>query len=463
MAPSPPTSSLATSGLVAGVDLATADARVAVADATGRVVARSSASLSPPHRPEPGVSEQDAGSWWPAVVHALREALAGVEGRVVAVAVSATSGTVLLADRQGDPVGPALLYDDSRVPATKRWDWLLEQPGAQDSAEHAWHASDLIVSRLIGGPPPTDWSHALKTGYDPGAGRWREAGPSSGLRPKVVAPASPAGAVSDTAAAETGLPRGCQVRLGMTDGCAAQVAAGADRPGRFVSVLGTTLVVKGATDDRLDDPASGLYSHRHPDGWWLPGGASNTGGGSLATRFPKDQMAELDRHAARRGPATTVCYPLSGAGERFPFVEAEAEEFWTSEPTDRVDTYRAVLEGVAFVERLAYERLEELGARLEGPLRSAGTGSGSEVWTAIRATILDRPIVRPESADTAFGACVLAAAGTVHESLQAATDGMVATAGPLVEPVVGERDRLEESYGRFVAAVAERGWLPWRA
>jgi sugar (pentulose or hexulose) kinase len=451
-----------TRSLAAGIDLATADARVAVADARGRVLARGSAPLAPPHRPEPGTSEQDAGSWWPATVRAIREALAGIEGRVVAVAVSATSGTVVLADGDGEPVGPALLYDDGRAPAGERWDWLLRQPGAVDTAAHAWHASDLVVSRLIGAAPSTDWSHALKTGYDPGTSRWGPAGDAAALRPDVIAPTSPAGAVCQRAADETGLPAGCSVRLGMTDGCAAQVAAGADRPGRFVSVLGTTLVVKGATDDRLDDPASGVYSHRHPDGWWLPGGASNTGGGSLATRFPSDELASLDRAAADRGPAGTVCYPLSGTGERFPFVAPDAGELWTDDPSDRVEAYRAVLEGVAFVERLAYERLHELGARLEGTLRTAGAGSRSDVWTAIRATVLGRPIVRSEAADTAFGACILAAAGTVHGSLREATDAMVATSGPEVGPVADERGRLDDSYGRFVAALDDRGWLEWR-
>ncbi|HEV2760939.1 MAG TPA: FGGY family carbohydrate kinase, partial [Acidimicrobiales bacterium] len=345
------TSSSSTSSLVAGIDVATADVRVAVADGSGQVVARGSAPLAAPHRPQPGVSQQDPGSWWPAVVSALREAVDGLEGRVVAVAVSATSGTVVLADGNGGPVGVALLYDDGRVPADQRWDWLLERPGAKNKAAHAWHASDLIVGRLTGAAPPTDWTHALKTGFDPGSGRWGAAGDAAGLRPDVVAPTSPAGTVCAEAAAETGLPAGCSVRLGMTDGCAAQVAAGADRPGRFVSVLGTTLVVKGATGQRLDDPASGLYSHRHPDGWWLPGGASNTGGGPLASRFPRDRMAELDLRAAAHGPAGTVCYPLSGTGERFPFVVSDAEELWTAEPRDEVDTYRAVLEGVAFVER----------------------------------------------------------------------------------------------------------------
>ena len=118
---------------------------------------------------------------------------------------------------------------------------------------------------------------------------------------------------------------------------------------------------------------------------------------------------------------------------------------------------------MAFVERLGYERLRELGAHSEGPLRSAGAGSRSDVWTTIRATVLDRPIVRSESADTAFGACILAAAGTLHASLGAATDAMVGTTGPEVAPVAEERDRLEVGYGRFVAALCERGWLEWRS
>ena len=98
----------------------------------------------------------------------------------------------------------------------------------------------------------------------------------------------------------------------MTDACAAQVAAGADRPGRFVSVLGTTLVVKGASHDRLDDPPSGLYSHRHPDGWWLPGGASNTGGGSLTSRFDRDALTDLDRRARGPGPVDHRLLPARG-------------------------------------------------------------------------------------------------------------------------------------------------------
>ncbi len=451
---------MTSSPLVAGVDMATAEVRVTVVDAAGRVMGTAASPLVAPVHPRPGWSEQDATTWWPGVARSLREATAGLDGQVVAVSVAATSGTVVVADRTGEPIGPALLYDDRRAPPQQRWRWLVDRADAPGRAAYAWHAPDLVVCRLTGEAPPTDWSHALKTGFDPGLGDWTADAPRPARRPHVLAPASPAGAVSGAAASETGLSPGCQVRLGMTDGCAAQLAAGADRPGRFVTVLGTTMVVKGSTGTRLDDGPSGIYSHRHPDGWWLPGGASNTGGGSLAHRFSRRDLAGLDRRATERGPATVTCYPASGQGERFPFVTADAAEVWTGSPVDEVDAYRAIMEGVAFVERLGYERLRELGATVEAPLRSAGGGSRSHAWTAIRATVLDMAIVRPPSAATAFGACILAAAGTLHPDLRAATDAMAGRAGPPVGPVEGERSRLDDSYRRFVEALVEKGWLP---
>jgi sugar (pentulose or hexulose) kinase len=226
-------------------------------------------------------------------------------------------------------------------------------------------------------------------------------------------------------------------------------------------VLGSTLAVKGATEHRIDDAASGVYSHRHPDGWWLPGGASNIGAAPLAARFGKEELATLDRQAGAHGPASSACYPLTRTGERFPFVATDAHGLWTAPAAGVVDEYRAVLEGVAFVERLGYERLGQLGAPFTGPLRSAGGGSRSDVWTAIRATVLGVAITRPASANTSFGACVLAAAGTLHPTLADATDAMVDDTDASVEPVTAERDRLEENYRAFVDALTGRGWLPW--
>jgi xylulokinase len=244
----------------------------------------------------------------------------------------------------------------------------------------------------------------------------------------------------------------------MTDSCAAQLAAGAADPGRFVSVLGSTLVLKGATAEPLADPAGAVYSHLHPGGWWLPGGASSTGGKALAAGFPGADLARLDREALRHGPASCVTYPLLGRGERFPFAAPGAEGFVLGQPGDGTDRYRSVLEGVAFVERLGYERLRDLGADPEGPIVSAGGGSRSAAWNTIRATVLGRPLQAKPGASTALGACILAASGTLHPDLTAATAAM-AVEGSRVEPDAGEHEAMDLSYRRFLNELVERGWV----
>lgn len=481
--------------LVVGVDMATKDVRAVCADGAGFVRARASAALPPPRRPRPGWSEQDATQWWPAAAAALRGVTSklGDQVRAVrAIAVSATSGTVLVADAAGEPLGPALLYDDQRAVdeadvaqtagqtrwaalglrigpsfGLPKWAWLLRQArrGAAGAPPAVvWHASDLVVSRLTSTFPLTDWSHALKSGYDPLHREWavevmEALGVATRLLPAVAAPGHRVGTVSDDAASETGLPPGCEVRLGMTDGCAAQLAAGADLPGRFATVVGTTLVVKGGCDAPVADGSGALYSHRHPQGWWLPGGASNTGGRALADRFPGADLEALDRRAALHGPARCVTYPLVGRGERFPFVAPGAESMWDGAPGDDVERYRAILEGVAFVERLSYAHLAGLGVRVEPPIAAAGGGSRSPVWSRLRASVLGVPLAVAANGDTAFGACVLAAAGTLHPDVTTAVGEMVAVTQQ-VDPDPAEAGRLEASYVRFVGALSERGWLP---
>ncbi len=468
--------------LVVGVDMATAEVRAVAVDGGGRVHAEAHRPLPAPTSPRPGWSEQDAGAWWPAVTAALAEV--GGAGRVVAVSVCATSGTVVALDGRGDPIGPALTYADQRARAEAevaqaagadrwarlglriqasfglpKWAWLMRRAPASLA-----HAPDVVVRRLVGGGPvPTDWSHALKSGFDPvdeawAAGAMGALGIPIDLLPEVRRPTSLAGVVGREAAAATGLPVGCEVRLGMTDGCASQLAAGAAEPGRFVSVLGSTLVLKGASRDLVLDPTGAVYSHRHPDGWWLPGGASSTGGRALVEGFPGRDPAELDAVAAAHGPATCVMYPLIGRGERFPFVVPDAEGFVVGEPSGEADRVRATAEGVAFVERLGYERLAALGAPARPPVVVTGGGSRSLVWNRIRATVLGVPLLATPGASTARGAAILAAAGTLHPDLASATAAMSA-AGQPVEPDDAERDALEANYQRFRAAVVDRGWI----
>lgn len=465
-----------------GIDVATAGVR-AFAVGGGAVLATAAAELPAPARSVPGHSEQDARAWWPAVESALSRVTAALPGRgaeVAAVAVAATSGTIVGVDADGEPVTPALMYDDRRGAdynhkaaelGAERWRalgsgvaptaalgriaWLAEHTGAVAVR----HTADVVAAKLVGGPVAADWSHALKSGYDPLAREW----PGevldglrvpSGMVPPVVAPTTVLGLVAWPVG---GLPEGCAVVAGMTDGCAGQLAAGAVAPGRFVGILGTTYVLKGVTESLVPDPTGVMYSHRHPDGWWLPGGASNTGGEAVSGSATSAGLAGLDAAAEGRGPAGVVAFPLRRKGERFPFASADAAGFVLGEPADEVELHRARLEGVAFVERLALDHLRRLGISVDGPLLAAGGGSRSPLWTHIRATATGLGIRVAPHAETGYGAALLAAAGVLPGGL---TEACVAPPeNTLVEPVAAERDALSASYRRFCTALHQRGWI----
>ncbi|MEO6966231.1 MAG: FGGY-family carbohydrate kinase, partial [Acidobacteriaceae bacterium] len=224
-------------------------------------------------------------------------------------------------------------------------------------------------------------------------------------------------------------------------------------------VLGTTLVLKGATHERLIDPLGVVYSHRSSDGLWLPGGASSTGAGVVAEKFSGCDLNALNQNAAAAGPSDLVVYPLSGKGERFPFSAPEAEGFVIGTPVDIESLYVGILQGVAFIERLAFEYLEMLGAPIEGKLTFTGGATKSAVWNQIRANVLGREVSIPEVTEGAFGMAVLAAS---HDcSLVEATRAMVRTR-KAISPMRSLQDAYTERYARLLQELQFRGWISER-
>jgi sugar (pentulose or hexulose) kinase len=272
----------------------------------------------------------------------------------------------------------------------------------------------------------------------------------------VVRPGTVIGAVGAAAARLTGLPEGCAIVAGMTDGCAGQIAAGALTPGRCVSVLGTTLVLKGVTEKLLRDPYGAVYSHRHPDGGWLPGGASNVGAGALAAAFPGRDLAGLDARAAAYEPAGQVVYPLTAKGERFPFYRPDAEAVSVGEARTEEEHYAALLQGVAYGERLGLAALALLGAPISGPLALIGGATRSRYWCQLRADVLGRPVEIPRHPEASVGMAVLAAAS--GGSLTETARDMVPP-GTRIEPRPDRVERFEKSFRRLVEALADRDYL----
>jgi sugar (pentulose or hexulose) kinase len=324
------------------------------------------------------------------------------------------------------------------------------------------HCADLLAGRLVGHPVATDQSHALKSGFDPELLAWRRdlfdrLGVPAEVLPEVVPPGTLLGGVSRDSARHTGLVAGTPVLAGMTDGCAAQIASGALGPNSWNSVLGTTLAVKGVCAELVLDPPTGVYSHRHPDGQgWLVGGASNVGAGALTERFPGADLAALDAAAAHHEPASAVLYPLSRPGERFPFARPDALPIELGDLGDRADHFAAILQGVAFVERLCLERMRALGASLGGPLHLTGGGARSDYWCQLRADIHARPVRRPLHPEPSVGMAILAAAA--GRSVTQAARRMVRSDLEL-EPRANRVGNFDDAYERLRNELIARGYL----
>ncbi len=470
-----------------GIDVGTQGVRVALVGPEGTPLGSGARPLSRDRR-DGQRHEQDADEWWDCLVGAVRDAIASVSEpvEVEALALDATSGTVLLEDRDGAPRGPALMYDDGRAAAESRrvelagrelWDalgyrmqptwalpkvlWLLEH-GGPAPGDRAVHQADHLVRRLVGAPVATDTSHALKTGADLRSGAWpadvlADLGVPVDRLPALVGPGTVLGEVGTEAARLTGLRAGTAVRAGMTDGCASQIAAGALRPGSWSSALGTTLVVKGSTTDLVHDPHGAVYCHRHPDGGWLPGGASSTGAGTLRDALGADaDLDGLTGLARSRALPTAVTYPLAGHGERFPFVSADARGWLGEGLRDDADRFAAICLGIAYVERLAYDVLGLLGADVSGPVALTGGSTRNDWWNQLRADVLGRGTHLPGSAQAATGMAILAAAEPGR--LTATAERMVSTLAELV-PDADRHAALTQGYVDLVGALADRGWL----
>ncbi len=467
-----------------GVDLGTQSVRVLAVTAQGEVTASASAPLRSMRQEER--HEQSAEDWWQATVLCSRSVMQKLSAQtsVMGMAVSGTSGTILLVDPQLRPLTAGLMYDDGRAQAEAQdvqeagsalWSqlsyrmqpswalpkllWLTRNADIPSSARLV-HQSDFVTSRLAGTYLPSDSSNSLKTGYD----LLRQAWPvaihdrlqlRTTLFPEVVRPGQRIGEVGRDSAVQTLLPAGTPIFAGMTDGCAAQIASGAISPGSWNSVLGTTLVLKGVTRNLLHDPLGVIYSHYSADGLWLPGGASSTGAGAL-TRFEHHGLDQLNASALAAGPTPLVVYPLASQGERYPFAAPQAQGYSLGQAQDTAEEYRAVLQGLAFIERLAFDALRQLGAPIDGALSISGGATRSEALNQVRADVLERDLHLPSVTEGAFGMAMLAASS--NSSLSEVAQRMVR-----IDRVIEPRRAFSHYAGQYrtlIHSLHERCWLP---
>jgi sugar (pentulose or hexulose) kinase len=472
-----------------GIDVGTQGARVILMDSHGEIFGKAEEVFP---LDDQSREEQSTLIWWEVCLRLLRSVTSEVKGRisleeVISIAVTSTSGTVVPLDQNMAPIHKAIMYSDPRSAeegkqcremaiefhkggyagfnsssGLSKIVWFISNYPEKAPRIAKWvHACEYITGRLSGAWGISDHTNVLKTGYDVKGNYWpaylfNKLNLRREWLPQVVASGTPVGNLSRDVASALGLSHNVKVVAGMTDGCASQIASGAVRLGDWNTTIGTTLVIKGVTRSPVDDPSDRLYNHRHPEGFWMPGGAANIGADWITKEYG-DDLANLNEQAKRLMPTKHLAYPLRSEGERFPFISPSARGFCPP-GLDRAELYTANLEGVAYIERYAFEMTESLSGEKVEAVYTAGGGSKSEAWLKIRSNTLGLPIYKMKNVSGAVGAAILAASKTVFSSVIEAAQAMTQIEKQIFpeEPLI---KGYNESYGQFINLLKRKGYI----
>jgi xylulokinase len=433
--------------LLLGIDVGTSTTKAALVTGAGEIVATAARahSLS---MPRPGWFEQDADAvWWAEVADLSRELTEGRAGELAAVCVSGMGPCVLVADAEGQPLRPAILYGiDTRATAEiaeleaelgaaavlercgspltsqavgPKLLWLRNhEPETAEIARQLLMPSSYAVQRLTGAYVLDHHSASQCTPlYDLRAGAWL-AGAweriASGMKqPRLLWPTDVAGEVTPTAAEQTGIPAGTPVAAGTIDAWAEAVSAGLRKPGDLMLMYGSTMFLIGLAAEAHPDRHLWLTRWAFPRGYSRAAGLATSGAltdwfATLAARSYEELAEEAARVPA--GADGLVALPYF-AGERTPLFDPLARGVLCGLHLghERGHVYRALLEGTAFGVRHNLEAMAEAGDPVERVV-AVGGGTQAPLWTQIVSDVTGQAQELPgETIGASYGDALLAA------------------------------------------------------
>ncbi|MBS0560911.1 MAG: FGGY-family carbohydrate kinase [Proteobacteria bacterium] len=429
-------------------DLGGTSLRAALVDDRGRVAHLASVPCAiPPDRN--GASEVDPEDWWAALAQAV-DAVARAAGpdfaAAQAVAISAITRTQVFLGADGRVLRPALTLRDTRAGALlprlqaalppahpetagisafhplARLCWLAEAEPVHAAALRAVvEPKDYLNFRLTGRIAIDTVSAArLIAAAAPGPdGRslFGAAGLSPAVVPGALQPTDIVAPICPGLPGALGLLAGRPLMAMANDTWASVLGLGALRPGLAYNLSGTTEVL-GVLSSRAA-AAEGLLTVDWGQGLTQIGGPSQNGADTLVWLMG---LLARDDDLAAVGPALDALLdaPRDSQPALFlPYLQGERTPYW--DPALRgaflglnrrhgpADLAHAVLEGVAFLNRIVLGRAEEAAGAPVREIRFGGGGAANARWCQIKADVTRRPVVLVrESEPGLVGAAIVA-------------------------------------------------------
>jgi xylulokinase len=456
---------------ILSVDLGTTAIKVALFDAEGRVLAKSTQEYSL-LTPTTLAVELPVEAYWHAFKRGVAEVLSTAKihsSRIRALGISAQGETLIFAGRDGAPLRNAIVWLDNRAqkeadllnrefpeketyritgqvsivptwPAAKVL-WVKEnEPAVFSRTEKILLIEDYFIHRLTG-RYVCEGSLICSTVYwDIGTKHWwpdmlRKIGIEEGRLPEIREPGQPVGPILPATAMELGLAGDTVVCTGALDQAAGAIGVGNIAPGVFSENTGAALAICATVDHPVRDPKGRMPCHYHgmPDTYMAH--TFTTGGivlkwyrdafcqpemqvGALSGTDPYDLLGREAAQVSVGADGLVMLPHLQGA------MAPEAN------PRAKGHFIRAIMEAIACIVRRNVEVVEELGITVS-EVRCLGGGSRSAVWNQIKADLIGRPVLTMENEEAAcLGAAIIAGTGVgLFENLSAACARMVKLKG----------------------------------
>jgi erythritol kinase (D-erythritol 1-phosphate-forming) len=452
-----------------------------------------------------GCAEQDMLRTWHNTKQTLCDLAAIVPdltGRVVGLAVTGQGDGCWLIDADGEPIGDALIWLDSRAAemaaafvtgpdhaahyATTgtglnacqqsiQLAWLQRhQPERLVKAVNALHCKDWLYFKLTGrravDPAEGIFTYGdFRTGsYAPMVGERLGIACHAHLLPDIVDGARTRHALTAAAAADTGLPSGLPVVLGYVDVVCSAIGGGLYDPSGAIgcSIIGSTgmhMRMAHSADSVSLNPACSGYTMALPGAGLYAQIQSNMAGtvnidwlvelagqacAMAGIESHRDALlAGVEAHVAAAAPGSSLYHPyILQAGERGPFMNADARAQFTglSTSTTFAGLFRAIYEGLSFAARDCYGAMGSIPSEI----RVTGGAARSSTLLQIFADILGATVRRVLREETgAAGAAMIAAMSFgLYPSLAACADAWVT---PTLGELTGPDEKLSQFYSEL--------------
>lgn len=425
--------------LYLGIDIGTTSLKAAVFDEKGNRVGLRSVDYTLDSDPVTGYIEFDAKKYVDMCVGVIDE-LSAECGKITALSVDTQGETMILADENGKPLCPAVVWLDNRAviqaeevkarfgnkkvydvtgqpeitagwPATKLLWFKENKPEIFGKVKKVFLLEDWIIYNLTGNFVTEPSMQSSSVYFDITNMIWWSdmltfIGIDDSILPKIVSSGTKVGSYKDIS-----------VVTGALDQIAGSIGAGVTDERRISEMTGTALAIVIMTDKIPEyNPDSIVPCHVHVGGKYCRLLWSSTAGMCLKwfrNNFaPELSFAELDKEAEKVNlgcDGMTLLPHFCGASMPDYAPNATASFSGVTLSHGRGHFARSIMEAVAFTLRsdLEYANVPE-----NAEIRITGGGASGKLWPQIKADVTGRNLSTVTESETAcLGCAIIAAAG----------------------------------------------------